>query len=159
MELALDRAGSPLTGTVRVPGDKSISHRSVLFAAMAEGTSRHTGVLDSADVRASMAAVHALGARVEVLAERDGLLDLEITGWGESGPAAPEGGIDCGNSGTTARLLAGIVSGWPIEVTLSGDASLSARPMDRVIEPLFEMGNAIGCFLQKHIVNRGRLRS
>jgi 3-phosphoshikimate 1-carboxyvinyltransferase len=140
MDLFLTPATTPLRGTVRVPGDKSISHRAVLFAAMAGGVSRLTGVLDSADVRSSLAAVRTLGASVEIAAECGGVLDLEITGWGERGPQPPAGPIDCGNSGTTARLLTGILAGWPIEGILAGDESLSARPMGRVTGPLSEMG-------------------
>ncbi len=130
----------PLMGTVRVPGDKSISHRAVLFAAMAEGTSRLTGVLESADVRSSMAAVEALGAQVELIAEEPEGLSLAVRGWGADGPIEPVGPIDCGNSGTSIRLLLGILAGWPINAVLTGDESLSRRPMRRVTAPLSEMG-------------------
>jgi 3-phosphoshikimate 1-carboxyvinyltransferase len=140
MDLHVAQATRPLSGTLRVPGDKSVSHRSVLFGAMASGVSRPTGVLDSADVRSSIAAVRALGATVAVIAEHDGVLDLEIAGWGERGPMTPAHPVDCGNSGTTARLLTGILAGWPIDVTLVGDESLSSRPMGRVTTPLAEMG-------------------
>jgi 3-phosphoshikimate 1-carboxyvinyltransferase len=130
----------PLEGTVRVPGDKSISHRAVLFAAMAEGTSHLTGVLDSADVRSTIGAVRALGAEVEIgHPDRTGLSML-VTGWGERGPRTPGGPLDCGNSGTTCRLLLGVLAGWPITVTLTGDESLTTRPMRRVTEPLKMMG-------------------
>ena len=140
MDACITTATAPLSGTLRVPPDKSISHRAVLFAAMAEGVSRPTGVLDSADVRSTMSAVLALGARVEVVRSGGGSLDLEVEGWGERGPVAPSCPIDCGNSGTTARLLTGVLAGWPVEVTLTGDASLSARPMGRVTGPLGMMG-------------------
>lgn len=133
-------AAGPLLGTVRVPGDKSISHRSVLFAAMSEGSSRITGLLDSEDVRCTVAAVAALGARVSVEKETPLGLDLVVTGWGARGPMAPDGPIDCGNSGTTCRLLLGVLAGWPITVTLDGDESLRRRPMRRVTEPLTRMG-------------------
>jgi 3-phosphoshikimate 1-carboxyvinyltransferase len=136
---ALPAAG-PLTGAVRVPADKSISHRAVLFAAMAEGTSRLTGVLDSADVRSTLAAVAAMGATVEVAADSHHGLDLTVTGWGASGPHQPASTIDCGNSGTTCRLLLGVLAPWPITVTLDGDPSLRRRPMRRVTEPLSAMG-------------------
>ncbi len=140
MDLTVVRAPGPLRGSCSVPGDKSLSHRAVLFAAMAEGTSALTGVLDSLDVRASIEAVRALGAGV-VLRKRDGgALDLEVTGWGTAGPVTPGTSIDCGNSGTTCRLLAGILAGWPVDVTLVGDESLSRRPMRRVTEPLSRMG-------------------
>jgi 3-phosphoshikimate 1-carboxyvinyltransferase len=107
---------------------------------MAEGVSRVSGVLDSADVRSTIDAVQALGARVTLGAQPDGSLAGEIEGWGERGPQAPAGPIDCGNSGTTARLLMGLLAGWPVTVTLNGDASLSLRPMRRVTEPLTAMG-------------------
>lgn len=123
-----------------MPGDKSISHRAVLFGAMAEGTTRVTGVLDSADVRATIAAVTALGATAWLESQADGSLAGEVTGWGERGPVTPEGPVDCGNSGTTARLLLGVLAGWDARVTLVGDASLSKRPMSRVTDPLTAMG-------------------
>lgn len=130
----------PLRGVVRVPGDKSLSHRAVLFAAMADGISQVSGVLDSADVRSTIDAVRALGAYVDLQPAVDGSLAGEIDGWGERGPAQPNAPIDCGNSGTTARLLMGVLAGWPIVVTLTGDESLSRRPMRRVTVPLAEMG-------------------
>lgn len=131
---------SPLRGVVRVPGDKSISHRAVLFAAMASGSSQLTGVLDAADVRSSIAAVKAAGAVVGEVARGDGSLDVTIEGWGLEGPRPPAGSIDCGNSGTTARLLLGVLSASPFWFKLKGDASLSSRPMERVADPLRRMG-------------------
>ncbi len=133
-------AAGPLSGSVRVPGDKSLSHRAVLFSAMAEGTSLVTGVLDSADVRSTVAAVKALGAHVSLAPARDGSLRGSIRGWGTAGPTAPSVPIDCGNSGTTARLLLGVLAGWPVEVELTGDDSLRRRPMRRVTDPLELMG-------------------
>ena len=130
----------PLTGTVRVPGDKSISHRSVLFSAMAEGTSHVSGVLDSADVRSSIGAVRALGAEVNLEKQPDGSLAGDIRGWGGLGPSQPEGAIDCGNSGTTVRLLMGVLAPWDITVELTGDDSLRRRPMRRIAAPLELMG-------------------
>ncbi len=130
----------PLTGEVRLPTDKSISHRAVLVAAMAEGESDLVGVLDSADVHATLTAVQALGADIVLLSAGSRGLRVRVTGWGAAGPAAPSGPIDCGNSGTTARLLMGVLAGWPIEVTLTGDESLSRRPMERVAAPLRAMG-------------------
>lgn len=140
MEFVADAAPGPLSGGVTVPGDKSLSHRGVLFAAMSEGTSRITGVLDSEDVRASISAVRALGAEVDVGRESDGSLSVTVAGWGARGPTSPGEPVECGNSGTTARLLLGILAGWEIEATLTGDASLSRRPMNRVIGPLSTMG-------------------
>lgn len=136
----IEPLASPLQGQCRVPGDKSISHRAVLFAAMAEGTSHLEGVLDSADVRASIAAVKKLGAKVNLAAQAGGALAGTIEGWGSRGPVQPDGPIDCGNSGTTARLLMGILAPWDISVTIEGDASLSKRPMRRITAPLMKMG-------------------
>lgn len=130
----------PLKGQASVPGDKSISHRAVLFAAMAEGTSHLSGVLDSEDVRSSIAAVKALGAKVDLKEAKDGSFEGTVTGWGKAGPTQPEAPIDCGNSGTTARLLMGVLAPWPITVKLVGDESLSKRPMRRNTVPLMKMG-------------------
>ena len=130
----------PLSGAGRVPGDKSISHRSVLFSAMAEGTSHVSGVLDSADVRSSIGAVRALGAEVNLEKRPDGSLAGDIRGWGGLGPSQPEGAIDCGNSGTTVRLLMGVLAPWDITVELTGDDSLRRRPMRRIAAPLELMG-------------------
>lgn len=130
----------PLVGVMRVPGDKSVSHRAVLFGAMAEGTSRISGVLDSADVRSSLAAVEALGAQVDVAKQEDGSLAGTVTGWGIQGPKQPEGPVYCGNSGTTVRLLMGVLAPWDVSVELTGDESLSRRPMRRITAPLALMG-------------------
>jgi 3-phosphoshikimate 1-carboxyvinyltransferase len=134
---------APLLGTVHVPGDKSLSHRAVLFSAMAHGTTRLAGVLDSADVRSTIGAVRELGAHVELVEAADGSLAGTVRGWGESCPMTWEPVIDCGNSGTTARLIMGVLAGWPTRVTLTGDESLSKRPMRRVTEPLRRMGAEI----------------
>ena len=129
-----------LLGSIRVPGDKSISHRAVLLAAMAEGTSRLSGVLDSADVRSTIGAVQALGAQVSLAKTADGSLEGGVVGWGAAGPKQPDGPIDCGNSGTTVRLLMGVLAPWDISVELTGDDSLRRRPMRRVCMPLVRMG-------------------
>ena len=131
---------APLDGTITVPGDKSISHRAILFSAMAEGTSRLLGVLDSSDVRASIDAVQKLGAKVTLEKQTDGSLAGGVEGWGAKGPTQPEGPIYCGNSGTTARLLMGVLAPWDIEVRLEGDEYLSKRPMRRITAPLMKMG-------------------
>ena len=143
--------GTPMRGSTHVPGDKSISHRAVLFSAMAEGTSRVSGVLDSADVRSSIGAVRALGAQVSLEKQPDGSLAGSITGWGAAGPSQPEEPIDCGNSGTTVRLLMGILAPWPIRVTLTGDASLQKRPMRRITAPLMKMGAHFEPAGQEHL--------
>ncbi len=130
----------PLHGSVHVPGDKSISHRAVLFSAMAEGTSHIDGVLDSDDVCSSISAIAQLGAQVSFEKASDGSLSGNVTGWGSAGPKQPDKPIDCGNSGTTARLLMGVLAPWDIRVELTGDDSLVRRPMRRIIVPLAKMG-------------------
>ena len=130
----------PLDGSITVPGDKSISHRAILFSAMAEGTSRLVGVLDSSDVRASIEAVQKLGAEVSLEKQPDGSLAGGVEGWGAKGPVQPDGPIYCANSGTTARLLMGVLAPWEIEVRIEGDESLSKRPMRRITAPLMMMG-------------------
>ncbi len=125
-----------LTGTIRVPGDKSISHRALILSALAVGQSRISGLLEGEDVLASAAALTAMGAHVERQENDDWLVD----GVGVGGLQQPATVIDCGNSGTSARLLMGLVASHDMTVTFTGDASLSNRPMSRVIDPLCEMG-------------------
>lgn len=120
-----------------------MSHRAVIFAAAADGVSHLRCVLDSADVRSTLDAVSALGAAVSILDVTADGLTLEVAGWGARGPLEPKAPIGCGNSGTTARLLMGLVAGWPVEVAFTGDASLSTRPMLRIAEPLRAMGARI----------------
>jgi len=127
--------GHPLRGRLRVPGCKGISHRAVLLAAMAEGSSRITGAPDSADVRSTVGFVSALGARVHV---DDGALRVESPG--ADGLEEPAGIVDCANSGSTMRMGAGLVAGRPFLTVLAGDESLSRRPMRRIVEPLRAMG-------------------
>jgi len=124
----------PCRGTIRTPGEKSISHRSVLLAALAEGTSVVRGLSDGADVAASLAAVEAMG--VEVVRREEGTIILHGGRTRLHRPAHP---LDCGNSGTSMRLLAGLVAGFEWATDLIGDESLSLRPMDRVAEPLARM--------------------
>jgi 3-phosphoshikimate 1-carboxyvinyltransferase len=123
-------AGMPLVGRLRVPGDKSVSHRAVVLAALANGESVVRGLSDGDDVARTAAAMRALGATVA---------GDHIYG-GPDRLASPPAPLDVGNSGTTMRLLAGVVAGWPWTTQLIGDASLSARPMDRVAVPLRAMG-------------------
>jgi 3-phosphoshikimate 1-carboxyvinyltransferase len=130
--------GTPCQGVVRTPGEKSISHRSVLLGALAEGTSVIRGLSDGADVAASLAAVVAMGAGVE--RQDDGTVVLH---GGRARLHRPDGPLDCGNSGTSMRLLAGLVAGFDWETELIGDESLSGRPMDRVAEPLALMGAVV----------------
>jgi 3-phosphoshikimate 1-carboxyvinyltransferase len=130
--------GTPCHGTVRTPGEKSISHRAVLLGALAEGTSVIHGLSDGADVAASLSAVEAMGAGVD--RHDDGTV---VVHGGRARLHSPEAPLDCGNSGTSMRLLAGLVAGFDWETELVGDASLSARPMDRVAEPLGLMGATV----------------
>lgn len=125
--------GRPLRGRVHVPGDKSISHRALLLAAVADGESEIQGLSDGDDVRRSAAAMCALGARVD---------GPRVSG-GPDRLHAPAGPLDVGNSGTTMRLVAGLVAGWAWTVELVGDASLSGRPMDRIALPLRLMGATV----------------
>jgi len=129
----------PLRGEVRVPGDKSISHRAIMFAALAEGTSRITGFLEGEDTRATARAFARMGVRVDAPRASERI----VRGVGLHGLNAPDGGIDCGNAGTGMRLLAGLLAGQAFDSTLIGDESLSKRPMRRVIEPLTRMGACI----------------
>lgn len=132
--LSTQRAGA-LTGRVRVPGDKSISHRALMFGAIATGRTRVRGLLEAEDVINTAHAVTALGAP----AAKKGDV-WEITGRGTGGLSQPEGPLDFGNSGTGTRLMLGLIAGHPIEVSMIGDASLSRRPMGRVLNPLRQMG-------------------
>jgi 3-phosphoshikimate 1-carboxyvinyltransferase len=124
-----------LSGTVTVPGDKSIGHRALLFSLLSQTPVRVLGLGDGADNGRSAKAIAALGAKVE----RDGKA-IVITGTGLDGMKAPAAPIDCGNSGTTIRLLCGLLAGQRFQSTLFGDESLSQRPMKRVIDPLTQMG-------------------
>jgi 3-phosphoshikimate 1-carboxyvinyltransferase len=124
-----------VSGRLRVPGDKSISHRSLMLAALADGTSRITRILESDDVRSTAAVLRRLGAEIPALAS-----DMTVTGVGLRGLRGPTEELDCGNSGTTTRLMAGIVAALPVTARFVGDASLSRRPMRRVAKPLTAMG-------------------
>jgi 3-phosphoshikimate 1-carboxyvinyltransferase len=127
-----------VSGEVRVPGDKSISHRALICASLATGTSRIRGILRSADVESTAGVLRALGVEIPALSD-----DFEITGVGPGALRSPGSTIDCGNSGTTARLMAGVVAGAGLTATFTGDASLSRRPMRRVERPLAAMGASV----------------
>lgn len=129
-------ARGPLRGHVRVPGDKSISHRALMFSSLAVGESRIEGLLEGEDVLATAAAMRAMGATIDRGA--DGV--WHVHGVGVGGLLQPEAALDMGNSGTSTRLLMGLIASHPITATFVGDASLSRRPMGRVIEPLSRMG-------------------
>lgn len=122
-------------GTLRVPGDKSISHRALMLAALGDGTSRITGILESADIHSTASVLRRLGANVPALTP-----DIAVAGVGLRGLVGPKEPLDCGNSGTTTRLMAGIVAALPITARFVGDTSLSRRPMRRVAKPLEAMG-------------------
>lgn len=130
---------SHLRGTLAVPGDKSISHRYVLLGGLASGVTEIRQLSPGADVAASLACIAGLGA--DVTRHADGT--VTITGRGAAGLRTPAAPLDCLNSGTTMRLLAGILAGYPVTATMIGDASLSRRPMTRVIRPLSAMGARI----------------
>ncbi len=139
MKRILKAAHAPLCGTVSVPGDKSISHRAALFVLLAHDSCRVSGWLESEDTLRSLEAVKALGAKLTI---EEGIMALDPPNLSE----LPSGTLtlDCGNSGTTTRLLCGLLAGWlppgGLQVTLEGDASLSSRPMGRVVDPLRSMG-------------------
>lgn len=133
--LTVGRSDQALSGSISVPGDKSISHRSLMFAAMATGTTRVVGLLEGEDVLRTAAAMAALGATIA----RDGA-EWVISSPGIAGFSEPSDVLDMGNSGTAARLLSGILSGLPFTSFMTGDASLRGRPMKRVTEPLAQTG-------------------
>jgi len=130
--------GAPLRGAVAVPGDKSISHRALILAAIADGRSRLEGVPAAGDVDRTIAGLRALGVGIE----RHGPA-VVVEGVGLRGLRAAASPIDCGNSGTTLRLFAGLLAGRPFQSELRGDASLCARPMRRIVDPLRRMGAGI----------------
>ena len=125
----------PLTGRLRVPGDKSISHRSIMFGALAIGETRVTGLLEGEDVMATAQVMRQMGAQIEKQGD-----EWVIHGVGVGGLLQPEGDLDMGNSGTSTRLLMGLLASHGITARFVGDASLSGRPMGRVIDPLSTMG-------------------
>ena len=149
-------ATGALRGRVRVPGDKSISHRAVILASLAEGTSVCNGFLDSADTRATMAAFRQMGVDMTLEGER-----LNVNGAGLSGLSAPSGTLDLGNSGTSARLLLGVLAGQRFSSTITGDKSLTRRPMRRVSDPLNAMNADVRTTqegtLPAHILGNRRL--
>ena len=134
----LTRGGLQVSGELEVPGDKSISHRALICAALAEGTSRVRGILLSDDVRSTAGVLRELGVEIPELGD-----SIEIVGRGRRSLRASVGDLDCGNSGTTARLMAGVVAGSGITARFVGDASLSRRPMRRVQRPIEAMGGTV----------------
>jgi 3-phosphoshikimate 1-carboxyvinyltransferase len=134
------RSSGPLAGKVRVPGDKSISHRALILGALAVGETRVSGLLEGEDVLNTAKAMRTLGAQVE----RTGAFAWSVRGVGVAGFAQPEAPLDFGNSGTGCRLVMGAVAGCPIAAVFDGDASLRGRPMRRVLDPLELMGARVG---------------
>ncbi|HET7300747.1 MAG TPA: 3-phosphoshikimate 1-carboxyvinyltransferase [Oleiagrimonas sp.] len=133
------QGGDGLHGEVTVPGDKSISHRALMLAALAEGTSHIRGFLEGEDTRATARVLQQLGVTIDTPAAHERV----VHGVGLHGLCAPSGALDCGNSGTGMRLLAGLLAGQAFDSELTGDASLSRRPMRRVTDPLAAMGARI----------------
>lgn len=130
------RKSAALSGTVRAPGDKSISHRALIFGAMADGTTTVSGLLEGADILSTLEAMRSFGAHIE----RDNEAIWHVKGVGRKGFQTPEADIDCGNAGTGVRLIMGAAAGYKLTARFTGDASLSSRPMGRVLRPLAEMG-------------------
>ncbi len=133
--------GGKLSGRIRVPGDKSISHRALMLSAIAEGQSRITGFLDGEDTLATMAAFREMGVEIQHSSENEVIVD----GVGMGGLLIPAAALNLGNSGTSVRLLSGLLSGLGIECELVGDESLMSRPMRRIVEPLQKMHASITC--------------
>src|SRR5260370_6679275 len=129
--IATVRRARRLDGDITVPGDKSISHRAVILGSIADGVSRFQGLSSGADVRSTAGCMRALGVEID---------DLAVHGVGMRGLRASAEALDCGNSGTTMRLLAGLLAAQKFASELRGDESLTTRPMDRVVAPLREMG-------------------
>ena len=134
MNITIGRS-RPLVGEFQVPGDKSVSHRALMLSALADGTSEILGLLEADDTESTAHCLQQLGVKIN----RKGLATL-VEGRGLSGLSQPKEDLDAGNSGTTMRLLSGILAGQPFRSTLTGDDSLRKRPMNRVIEPLSRMG-------------------
>ena len=126
-----------LQGSIRLPGDKSISHRYAILASLAEGTSRIHHYSTGADCRSTLGAVRALGIEID----HDG--EVVIHGRGLDGLRKPEDVLDAGNSGSTMRMLSGVLAAQPFTTRIAGDESLSRRPMDRIMKPLAQMGAVI----------------
>ncbi len=131
--------GGVLKGRIRVPGDKSISHRSIMLASIAEGVTRISGFLDGEDAIATVNAFRALGVRIE--GPEGG--NVTVHGVGRHGLQRPRAALDCGNAGTAMRLLAGLLAGQAFDCELTGDGSLRQRPMKRIADPLNRMGALI----------------
>lgn len=135
-----------LRGTIRVPGDKSISHRAIIFGSVSEGVTRIKGLLRSEDVLSTIKAFRQMGVRIDDKGE-----EIIVTGVGFKGLKGPNEQLDMGNSGTSMRLIAGVLAGQSFEAILIGDDSLSKRPMDRIVTPLTHMGAKLAGQTEKHL--------
>src|SRR5580704_2780627 len=139
-DLVVHPATQPLRGSVGVPSDKSIGHRALLFSALCTGVSRIKDFSGGEDNLATMACLRALGVSIDMGQREGGGSELVVRGVGLRGLTPPKGNLDCQNSGTTMRLLAGILAAQPFRSVLVGDASLSKRPMGRIARPLRARG-------------------
>ncbi len=158
--MKITHAMNPLKGEIKVPGDKSISHRSIMFGAISTGDTCVRGFLKSADCISTMNCFRSMGIGIEEESDGEGDYIL-VHGKGLHGLKEPSSPLDCGNSGTTTRLISGILSGQEFETRLMGDSSLSKRPMKRIIEPLSSLGASIrsekGDGLLPLIISKGDL--
>lgn len=158
--MRITHAMNPLKGEIVVPGDKSISHRSIMFGAISTGDTYVRGFLKSADCISTMNCFRAMGIEIEEGVDGEGDY-IRVCGKGLHGLREPAAPLDCGNSGTTTRLISGILSGQEFDTRLIGDSSLSKRPMKRIIEPLSSLGASIrsekGDGLLPLLIGRGEL--
>lgn len=139
--IALEKASHPLKGDIFVPGDKSISHRSIMFGALAEGTTEITGFLESADCISTIECFKKLGILIDhSIRPTNGVPTITVHGKGLNGLKAPDSTLYTGNSGTTTRLMSGILAAQPFDSNITGDMSIEKRPMTRIITPLTKMG-------------------
>lgn len=146
--ISLEKPSHPLKGDVFVPGDKSISHRSIMFGALAEGTTEITGFLESADCLSTIDCFKKLGIIIDhTMRPTHGVPTITVHGRGLHGLKAPETTLYTGNSGTTTRLMSGILAAQPFDSTITGDSSIEKRPMSRIIKPLSQMGADISSVL------------
>ena len=139
--IALEKATKPLKGDIFVPGDKSISHRSIMFGALAEGTTEVTGFLQSADCLSTIECFKKMGVEIEhTIRPTNGVPTITVHGRGLHNFKAPDGTLYTGNSGTTTRLMSGILAAQPFDSMITGDMSIEKRPMKRIMTPLSQMG-------------------
>ncbi len=146
--ILLEKATHPITGDVFVPGDKSMSHRSIMFGALAEGTTEITGFLQSADCLSTIECFKKLGILIDhSIRPTNGVPTITVHGKGLHGLKASDSTLYTGNSGTTTRLMSGILAAQPFDSLITGDMSIEKRPMNRIIKPLSMMGADISSVL------------